>query len=252
MHSSSDCDPSMKYYTEDQLKNLDLNKIPKHIAMILDGNRRWARAKEKGKAIEGHRTGANVLIDVLKAAKELGIKYMTLYTFSTENWMRDPAEVLGLIWLSETYIREQTPEMVKNQIRFHTIGDISKFPDSLQEAIQEAKLLTRDCTGMQVISAMNYGARDEIRRAVSRIIGDKVPSESITEDLIASYLDTAPFPDPELLIRTGGEDRISNFLLWQLSYAEFYTSETLWPEFSPAALLEAVFDYQKRERRLGI
>lgn len=241
-----------KYFTEDQLQSIDLNMVPQHIAMILDGNRRWAKKKKAVKATEGHRAGADVLLDVLKSAKELGVKFLTLYVFSTENWMREQGEVNGLMWLFETYIRKQIPEMLENQIRFRTIGDTDKFPEGVKDAIHDAKVATENCQQMEVIFAMNYGARDEIKRAVQKMIVDKVQETEVSETLIASYLDTAGFPDPDLLIRTGGEDRISNFLLWQLSYAELYTSTTLWPDFSASDLLEAVLDYQNRERRLGL
>ena len=242
----------LKYFTPEQLECIDPNLVPHHIAMILDGNRRWAKQKKAVKTTEGHRAGADVLIDVLKSAKELGVKVLTLYVFSTENWMREEGEVNGLMWLFETYIRKQIPEMLENQIRFRTIGDIAKFPEGVKDAISDAKIATENCQQMDVIFAMNYGARDEIKRAVQKMIIDKVDSCEVSETLIASYLDTAGFPDPDLLIRTGGEDRISNFLLWQLSYAELYTSTTLWPDFSASDLLEAVMDYQNRERRLGL
>lgn len=242
----------LKYYTQEQLESLDPNFVPQHIAMILDGNRRWAKKKKASKATEGHRAGADVLLDVLKSAKELGVKILTLYVFSTENWMREEGEVNGLMWLFETYIRKQIPEMLENQIRFRTIGDTDKFPEGVKDAILDAKIATENCQQMDVVFAMNYGARDEIKRAVQKMIVDKVKETEVSETLIASYLDTAGIPDPDLLIRTGGEDRISNFLLWQLSYAELYTSSTLWPDFSASDLLEAVLDYQNRERRLGL
>jgi undecaprenyl diphosphate synthase len=252
MNPSIDLEPELKYYTEEQLNSLTPQNIPKHIAMILDGNRRWAKQKKAPKVTEGHRVGADILLDVLKAAKEIGIKVMTLFVFSTENWMREPIEVMGLMWLFETYIRKQIPEMLENQIRFKTIGDVSRFPEAVQEAIADAKHATCDCKGMEVVFAMNYGARDEIKRAVQKIVASKVEPEEITETLIAAHLDTAEYPDPDLLIRTGGEDRVSNFLLWQLSYTELYTSPTLWPDFTPQDLLDAVYEYQQRERRTGL
>lgn len=252
MNPSIELEPELKYYTDEQLKSLVPYQIPKHIAMILDGNRRWAKQKKAPKVTEGHRVGADVLLDILKAGKELGVKVMTLYVFSTENWMREPIEVMGLMWLFETYIRKQIPEMLEHQIRFRTIGDVSKFPEAVQEAIAEAKQATSNCNGMEVVFAMNYGARDEIKRAVQKIVASKVAPDEITEALIASHLDTAEYPDPDLLIRTGGEDRVSNFLLWQLSYTELYTSQTLWPDFLPQDLLDAVLEYQQRERRVGL
>lgn len=241
-----------EYFTLEQLQECNQAPVPEHIAMILDGNRRWARKKETPQVTEGHRAGADILLEILKAAKELGIKIMTLYVFSTENWNRERGEVMGLMWLFETYIRKQIPEMLKNKIRFKTIGAIEKFPEPVKAVIAEAKAVTLHCEEMEVVFAMNYGARDEIKRAVRRMIQDRLIPDEITEECIASYLDTAEYPDPELLIRTGGEERISNFLLWQLSYAELYTTEKLWPDFTPSDLLEAVIEYQKRERRLGL
>lgn len=244
----------LKYYTPKELAELDPSKVPEHIAIILDGNRRWAK-KSSQMAAEGHRSGADNLIDILKAAQELGVRVMTLYVFSTENWHRPREEVLALMWLFETYIRKQIPEMVQQRIRFGTIGDIAKFPDSVLSAIQDAKAATKECEGMEVLFAMNYGARDEIVRAFKKMAKDvleqKLIPEEVTEKLISKSLDTSGYPDPHLLIRTGGESRISNFLLWQLSYAEIYVTKTFWPDFTPAHLLEALLDYQYRERRLG-
>lgn len=241
-----------RFFSDAELMALDPMKIPAHVAMILDGNRRWAKQKNAPKVTEGHRVGADVVLDIVKAAKELGVKVMTLFVFSTENWLRERSEVLGLMWLFEIYIRNQIPEMVKHQIRFNTIGDLSRFSDSVRMSIDDAKEATKDCRGMDVVFAMNYGARDEIKRGIQKMIADNLKVEDITENQIASYLDTAGYPDPELLIRTGGEDRISNFLLWQVSYAELYTTETLWPDFEPKDFLKALLEYQERERRLGV
>lgn len=245
----------LKYYRPEELVDLDQTRIPEHIAVIMDGNRRWAKQATQN-VTEGHRSGADILLDILKAAKELGIRVVTLFVFSTENWHRSHEEVMGLMWLFETYIRKQIPEMVQQRIRFATIGDLSKFPDQVLAAIQDAKAATKDCEAMEVIFAMNYGARDEMRRAVAKMIAEakagKLQAEEITEQKISAYLDTALYPDPDLLIRTGGDQRISNFLLWQLSYTELYITDTLWPSFSPRHLLDAVIEFQKRERRLGV
>lgn len=252
MDLSLDIDNDSKFFSDEELYSIDPTRVPKHIAMILDGNRRWARQKNAPKVTEGHRMGADVVLDIVKAAKELGVKTVTLYVFSTENWLRERSEVLALMWMFETYIRHQTPEMVKHQIRFNTIGDLSRFSESIQDAIEHAKLATKECRGLDVVFAMNYGARDEIKRAIQKMIQDHLSPDEITETKIASYLDTAQFPDPDLLIRTGGDDRISNFLLWQLSYAEFYITNKLWPDFRPIDLLNAITEYQERERRLGL
>lgn len=245
----------LKYYRSEELVDLDQARIPEHIAIIMDGNRRWAKQGAQ-KVTEGHRSGADILLDILKAAKELGVRVVTLFVFSTENWHRSREEVMGLMWLFETYIRKQIPEMVQQRIRFATIGDLSKFPDQVLASIQDAKAATKDCEAMEVVFAMNYGARDEMRRAIINMVSDakegKLPIDEITEEKIAAYLDTASYPDPDLLIRTGGDQRVSNFLLWQLSYSELYITDTLWPNFSPRHLLDAVIEFQKRERRLGI
>lgn len=245
----------MKYFTPGEYALLDPLRVPEHVAIILDGNRRWAK-KEGQYVVEGHRQGADNVIEILKAAKELGIRYITLYVFSTENWNRPRLEVTALLWLFETYIRKQIPEMVQHCMRFQTIGDLSKFPESLQKTIQDAKDATKDCEAIEVAFAMNYGSRDEMVRATKKMIADfkadKLKIDDLTEEKISAYLDTAAFPDPELLIRTSGEKRISNFLMWQLSYAELYLTETFWPDFKPHSLLEAVIDFQRRDRRLGV
>lgn len=241
-----------KSFSQKELLTIDLSHVPKHIAMILDGNRRWAKVKNAAQATDGHKAGVNVLLNTVKAARQLGVKVLTLYVFSTENWMREKLEVMGLMWMFETMIRHQIPEMLSNQVRFKTIGDLSKFPTAVQEAVADAKEASKNCTGIEVVLAMNYGSRDEIKRAIQKMISDGLTPEDITEKRIASYLDTAEMPDPELLIRTGGEDRISNFLLWQLSYAELYTTQTLWPDFTPQDLLAAIAEFQERERRLGL
>lgn len=226
-------------------------KIPEHVAIIMDGNRRWAKKQTRGVS-EGHKKGADISMDILLSAKELGIKWMTLFVFSTENWNRSPEEVSGILWLLESYIRAKIPEMVEQGIRFRTIGDISKFPESVKLTIADAKLATETCESLELIFAMNYGARDEMKRAIQKMIHDNLTEEEITEKTIASYLDTASIPDPDLLIRTSGEMRISNFLLWQLSYSEIYVTETLWPDFTPSMLHDAVLEYQNRDRRAGL
>lgn len=241
----------LKYFTEEEIEQLDPMKLPEHVAIIMDGNRRWAR-KESQCVSEGHQKGADTSMDILRSASELGIKWVTLFVFSTENWNREPEEIAGILWLLETYIRAKIPEMVQAGIRFHTIGDLSKFPESVQSAISDAKLATKQCESLKLILAMNYGARDEMKRAIQKMIRDGLTEKEVTEKTIASYLDTADFPDPDLLIRTSGEMRISNFLLWQLSYTEIYLTKTLWPDFSPSMLLKAVLEFQNRERRTGI
>lgn len=242
--------PKAGYFQPLELYQLKRLPIPHHVAFINDGNRRWAK-RSSFKISEGHKHGADSLVDIVKSGKELGIKTMTFYGFSTENWNRPSEEVSALMFLFETYIRNLIPTMLENEMHFDTIGDLSRMPKGVNEAISEAKAATKELSSVEVIFAMNYGARDEICRAVKKMVNDGVLSEEITEEKMASYLDTKGYSDPDLLIRTGGEQRISNFLLWQLSYAEIYVTEVLWPDFSPKHLLEAVRDFQVRSRRYG-
>lgn len=243
------------FFTEDQRNALNKEKIPHHVAIIPDGNRRWAK-KNGFSIIRGHRQGADNLMEIVKAAKALGIKIITFYIFSTENWARDNIEVRALLWLLESYLVEQAPTMLESGVSLKTIGDISRFPSSVVKTIKNTVELTKHCQDIDMVFALNYGGRDDIRRAVQSILLDfkkenKFPVEAVTEDLISRYLDTAQWPDPELLIRTSGEQRMSNFLLWQTSYTEIYIADVLWPEFYPEHLLEAILAFQRRERRLG-
>jgi undecaprenyl diphosphate synthase len=246
--------PITRYFSELDLNRLQQVKVPRHIALILDGNRRYAKKKNLF-VFQGHQAGADIILDIVKAGKELGIKTMTLFVFSTENWNRSVIEVSALMQLFESFILRNIPEMLVNQIRFDTIGEIARFPEGVKAAIVKAREATKDCTGVTALFAMNYGARNEILRAVQKIAADvkedALDPKALTEESIGSYLDTAGYPDPDLLIRTAGVQRISNFLLWQLSYAELYITEVLWPEFTPHHLLDAVVEFQTRERRLG-
>lgn len=238
------------FFTEEQTRLLDRNKIPRHVAIIPDGNRRWAK-KNATTTPKGHRKGADILLDIVQAAQELQIKAVTIYTFSTENWGRPKDEIEALMFLLSSYLTEQLPNMQKKGIRFHTIGNLSKFSQEIVELIEKTKRETASCDKIDLILALNYGGRDEITRAVHKMIDHKLKKEEIDEAAIARYLDTSPWPDPDLLIRTSGEQRISNFLLWQISYTELYLTELYWPEFRPCHLLEAVREYQKREHRPG-
>lgn len=244
----------MPIYSPEQLALLETAKIPKHIAIIPDGNRRWAKNLAKT-PMQGHKAGADVLMDIMRAAKALGIKIVTFYTFSTENWNRAKQEVDALMLLLESYLIEQLPTMLGDQIRFQTIGDLSKLPESVYQTVKNTKKATEHCDCVQMVLAINYGARNEIARAVNRICQDYqnqvIQKEGLTEELISRYLDTGAWQDPELLIRTSGEMRISNFLLWQISYTELFITNVLWPEFTSNHLLEAVLSFQKRQRRLG-
>lgn len=242
------------FFTKDQLSLLDKDRIPKHIAIIPDGNRRWAKWKEF-ETIEGHRYGADVFINIVKAGKELGVKTMTFFTFSTENWNRGKDEVQGIFWILHSYLKKKCSEMLELGIRFQTIGDLSKLPIWLLDTIAETKEKTLDCNEIEMVLAINYGGRDELCRAIQQIAHDckdeKIAKDNITTELISSYLDTKNWKDPELLIRTSGEMRISNFLLWQLSYAEIHVSNILWPDYKACHLFDAVYNYQQRERRFG-
>lgn len=241
-------------YSPEELKRVDPSRIPYHVAMIPDGNRRWAK-KQALEVQKGHQEGADVLMDTLRAAKELGIRAMTFYTFSTENWSRPEYEVRGLLALIENYLETEMPTMLAEGVRFHTIGNIHPLPESLQKVIAKAKSATTHCKSIDLILALNYGSRDEIVRACRKIAcalaSGQIKEEEIDERFVATMLDTPSWKDPDLLIRTSGEARLSNFLLWQLSYAEIYLTHVLWPDFRPCHLLEAVLDYQKRDRRCG-
>jgi len=241
------------FYTAQQLSRLDRTRIPKHVAIIPDGNRRWARDRKEF-ALFGHQAGANTLIEMVKAGKELGIKAMTFYLFSTENWNRSQEEIIALMWLLEDFLRKRCEEMKQHGVRLMTIGNLQALSPEVRLAIEETKQSTADCNSIDMIFALNYGGRDDLRRAFQKII-DKykgnITCEDLTENLISQHLDTAPWGDPDLLIRTSGEMRLSNFLLWQLSYSEIHVTEALWPDFSHEDLLTAIQDFQKRDRRLG-
>lgn len=241
-----------KYFKKDELLTLGAAPIPSHIAMIIDGNRRWAKKQSIFKQLsEGHHAGAKNLLEIVLAAKELKIKVLTAFGFSTENWSRPQGEIDTLIQIFESFVKEQRQKMADEGVRFSCIGDLSRFPLSLQNEILKTKEATAQCKEIDFVVALNYGGRDEIRRSIQKIIESGVGKEQVTEKLVASYLDTAHFGDPELLIRPGGEMRVSNFLLWQLAYCEIYVTEVLWPDFSPQDLLRAIKTYQTRERRQG-
>lgn len=242
------------YFTEEQRKQIDQHKVPVHVAFIPDGNRRWAQERTAGSQ-EGHREGGETLMDTIKAACELNIKVVTFFLFSTENWGRPDDEINALMWLLYNFLVEQRATMLQYGIRVCTIGELSALPDYVQATIAEAKAETAHCKQLDFVMALNYGGRNELTRAMRSIARDcnakKLLVEDINESVITSYLDTASWPDPDLLIRTSGEMRISNYLLWQISYTEVYCSEVLWPDFQPLHLLEAIVNFQKRQRRLG-
>ena len=232
----------------------ELETIPRHIAIIMDGNGRWA--KERGlPRIAGHREGINSVREITKICGEIGVKYLTLYTFSTENWSRPKTEVKALMTLLLSTIKKEIKELHKNDVKFSTIGDISILPKGTVKGIKEGEKLTFENSGLNLILALNYGSRQEIISAVNNIVYDikkgSLDSNSIDENIFSSYLDTNNCPDPDLLIRTSGELRISNFLLWQSAYTEMYLTNTYWPSFRENELFTAIFDFQNRERRFG-
>jgi undecaprenyl diphosphate synthase len=233
---------------------IDEKRLPQHIAIIMDGNGRWAQEQGQDRLF-GHFHGVASVRDIVEGSAELGIKYLTLYAFSTENWDRPKEEVAGLMSLLVETIRKEVPVLNKNNIRMHVIGELSMLPDHARQALQEALDLTSNNTGLNLIMALSYSSRWELVNAVKKIAedvrsGDLEP-ESIEKDTLQQYLSTSEFPDPELMIRTSGEYRISNFLLYQLAYAELYFTQTRWPDFRKENLYEAIIDFQKRERRFG-
>ncbi|AUW93692.1 MAG: isoprenyl transferase [Sulfobacillus thermosulfidooxidans] len=232
---------------------IESGNVPRHIAIIMDGNGRWARQKGLTRA-EGHRQGVKALKPIVKECAAIGVDVLTVYAFSTENWSRPQNEIDALMALLVEFLRSETEELKAEGVCIRTIGNISGLPELAQRAIQTAMAATAQQTRMVLNLALNYGGRDEIVRAINRWIQD---NRSLTDNVLltapamASYLDTAGLPDPDLLIRSSGEMRISNFLLWQLAYAEIYVTETLWPDFDPAELHKAIHAYQQRVRRFG-
>ena len=232
------------------MEGIDRKNLPKHIAIIMDGNGRWANTKGKLRLF-GHQNGVKAVRDTAEGAAKLGIKYLTLYAFSTENWNRPEKEVNALMTLLVSAIHKETKTLMDNNIRLSTIGDIKKLPAKAQKELNEAIEKTNNNTQMTLVLALSYSSRWEILSAVKNIITDNKKAEEINEITFQQYLTTKSVPDPELLIRTSGEHRISNFLLWQIAYSELYFTETLWPDFRRADLYKAILNYQNRERRFG-
>jgi undecaprenyl diphosphate synthase len=237
-----------------QKDKININQLPKHIAIIMDGNGRWA--KEKGEdRLFGHLNGVESVRNIVEGAAELGVEYLTLYAFSTENWDRPEYEVTGLMELLVDTIHKEVPTLNKNNIRLHVIGAVDMLPVLAKKELDDAIAETGTNTGLNLIMALSYSSRWEINTAVKKIAADvkqnKLQPEDINQETIQKYLCTSLFPDPELMIRTSGEYRISNFLLYQLAYAELYFTNTLWPDFGKENLYEAILDYQNRERRFG-
>lgn len=233
---------------------LDKNRIPKHVAIIMDGNGRWAEKHGKAR-IFGHENGVESVRSVVEGAGEIGIKHLTLYAFSTENWERPKNEVEALMELLVHAIDNESELLMKNNVRLSAIGDLSKMPSKVKERLDGCIGFLNSNTGLNLILALSYSSKWEIINAVRTLVKDaaegKINPEMINNELFETYLNTAEIPDPELLIRTSGEFRISNFLLWQIAYTELYFTEKLWPDFRKEDLFEAVFDFQNRERRFG-
>lgn len=231
-----------------------MQQLPKHIAIIMDGNGRWAQEQGKDRLF-GHLHGVESVRNIVEGAAEINIEYLTLYAFSTENWDRPQYEVTGLMELLIDTIRKEVPTLNKNNIKLHVIGDINMLPPNAQKELAEAIHETSSNTGLNLIMALSYSSRWEIVNAVKNIAADvknnKLLPEDITQDVFQQYLTTSAFPDPELMIRTSGEFRISNFLLYQLAYSELYFTNTRWPDFRKENLYEAIIDFQHRERRFG-
>jgi undecaprenyl diphosphate synthase len=237
-----------------ELDGLDTTRLPQHVAIIMDGNGRWAKRRGKSR-IEGHRRGKTSVRAIVEMSRKIGIRYLTLYAFSTENWFRPHDEVEALMGLLEHYLAAEQAKMMRYGIRLVAIGDRSRLPNSVRSILEKVIELTSDNKRMTVILALSYSGRDEIVRMVRGIAGEacnkKCDPEKIDERMVDAWLDTAGVPDPDLLIRTSGEMRISNFYLWQIAYSELYITPTLWPDFREKEYLQALLEYQRRRRRFG-
>jgi undecaprenyl diphosphate synthase len=235
---------------------IDLNQIPNHVAIIMDGNGRWAEQRNLPRAF-GHNAGMKAMKEIVKRSSSLGIKHLTVYAFSTENWKRSTEEVNGIFKLIVTYVDNELKELHANNVRVHILGDYSKLPVDAVTRLEKSLAVTQNNTGMQFNIALNYGSRLEIVQAITEIAKEVVAGELSTEDIsettVTQHLSTglAGIPDPELLIRTSGETRVSNFLLWQIAYSELIYSPVLWPDFTPEVFENAIWEYQKRDRRFG-
>lgn len=236
------------------MDRLDKTNLPRHIAIIMDGNGRWAQNHSLGR-IAGHRKGAESVRSVVESCRRIGIPFLTLYAFSSENWSRPETEVKALMTLLEKYLKTEARVMMKNNIRLLTIGDTEALPSKVRAVLEDTIRQTTANTAMTLILALNYGSQDEILGAVRRLVDEarrgSVEAADITQERFSNYLHTKGIPDPDLLIRTSGEFRLSNFLMWQMAYTEFYFTDTLWPDFREEQLIEAILEYQRRERRFG-
>ncbi len=233
---------------------VDFTRLPCHVAIIMDGNGRWAQSRKKPR-LYGHKVGADSVRDIVETCRSIGIRYLTLYAFSSENWRRPAQEVKGLMTILKRYLESELPRMMKNDIRLTSIGDRDRLPEPVRESLVRTIAETSGNTKLTLNLALSYGGRDELVRAVKKItrrcLEGTLDPAAITDQTIADHLDTGGMPDPDLLIRTGGESRLSNFLLWQSSYAEIYFTDVMWPDFRKEVFLRTLADYQVRERRFG-
>ena len=238
-----------------EFANIDLSRVPEHVAIIMDGNGRWAKARGMERSA-GHAEGVNTVRTITEIASEIGVKHLTLYTFSTENWNRPQQEVDALMHLIVMAIERETPDLIKNNVRLDMIGDFDRMPAMALDRLKECIERTSQGTGLNLNLAISYSARWEITEAVKRIAQKVVTGEidpaAITDDTVSAHLNTRNMPDPELLIRTGGDLRVSNYLLWQIAYSELYFTDIYWPDFGRAEFLKAIEKYQSRERRFGL
>ena len=236
---------------ESLVNRLDFSRLPLHVAVIMDGNGRWARQRSLAR-VEGHKAGAKSVQEVVEAAARLGVRYLTLYAFSRENWKRPKKEVSTLWRLLENYLKKEDKVLLENKFRLRVIGRVEDIPPRVRKELDRVMEMTRDFDRLTIIMALNYRGRAEIVDGIRRYLsGQPGPGEPLTEEMFSRYLDTAGLPDPDLLIRTSGELRISNFLLWQIAYAEIWITPEFWPDFRKKHFLQALVDYQKRERRFG-
>lgn len=235
-------------------QEIDLERLPKHVAIIMDGNGRWAEKRHEPRLF-GHKAGADSVRKIVEAARELGIQVLTLYAFSSENWSRPAKEVSGLMSILKKFLVSELAKMQKNNIRLNCIGELDRIPEGVRQALIDSMEKTSKNSAMTLNLALSYGARDEVTRAARRLaeacVTGKLSVDQITPELLSAHLYTAGLPDPDLLIRTGGEARLSNFLLWQVSYAEIYFTKVMWPDFHKEVFLQAILDFQRRERRFG-
>ncbi|MGO1469009.1 MAG: isoprenyl transferase [Tissierella sp.] len=244
----------LKSDNKNYLELIDLEKLPKHIAIIMDGNGRWAKKRLLPRYF-GHQEGMKRVIETVTSSSNLGIKYLTLYAFSTENWKRPKDEIDHLMNILVSFIRKELDKLIENNVKLNVIGDISKLPSTAKNEVRRAVLKTSDNKGINLNIALNYGGRDEIINSIKKLLKDykmgKIEIDDLNPEIFSTYLYTKNQPDPDLLIRPSGELRLSNFMLYQLAYTEFWFSDVLWPDFKEINLYEAIFDFQKRSRRFG-